>query len=159
MQFRERPIRWSAGFVASCFLVLSGCGEEVDREQAARVEATVLPQGVREAWFSAVDQSLNALRFRRGRLLIENGLLGVEYVPAILLGSSCSPYFGISVGVQIDGENVYAPSVTLVGLSSLPNVAAMPSLGVSEMSPAARQLMIELCGHVLDVIDRMARSD
>jgi hypothetical protein len=119
-----------------------------DAEKRAANAATQLAPGIREAWFAAVDEKLGE------RLIAADGLIKftepggyLTWVPAQLVSVSCSA----SVGVWLEyGTSEYSPELSLLDHRERPSLGS----GVGAHSPAARELLEEVCKRVTAAVRR-----
>ena len=166
--------------------------EETSIKQRAELDqtATVLPPGVRQAWFAALDQAItDHIRFYKGRIVTVDHLSGVSFVPVDLLEARCGGFLSTIELVLPGGGKEGRETIPLLNAmfanveeASPENATAAkketankqdtldnplllsmwgspaPPLGVGEESPAALRLMNDLCRHLIDRIETMARS-
>ncbi len=140
---------------------LTACDEPKSEREARREAqsntATVLPPGVRQQWFAALDRAMNEeLSIYKGRVRIRDLLGGVSYAPIAVLQAECSPLVGISLIAPRGGKDVES-SINLIGAwgGATGEGVDLPELGVDEFSPAALSLMDDLCRHLVDRLETM----
>jgi hypothetical protein len=120
-----------------------------EAEKRAANAATRLPAGIRESWFTLVDQKLG------DRLIAADGLIKfaeaggyVTWVPAQLVTVNCSPQIGIWLSYST--SNI-GPEVSLVQPRESPSFGS----GIGAMSPAAGNLLAEVCKRVTLAVRRV----
>ena len=148
--------------VAALLIGLAACDEPKSERTALSKTATVLPPGVRQQWFAALDQAMKEeLSIYKGRVRIQQLFGGgVTYTPITSLQAECSPLVGISLIAPRGGEDVES-SINLVGAwgAAIGQGVSPPVLGVGRSSPAAISLMDDLCRHLVDRLEAMATGD
>ncbi len=131
-----------------------------ERRQASL--AIVLPIGVREQWIQALDRAMDERLFLyKGRLRIPNGLTnGYTYVLLSNLQIECDTDFGVWL-TSPDAEEGIAllDPLRLADHARLVDDPFRPELERDvKDSPAAGNLMDELCRRVLDRITSLNRD-
>jgi hypothetical protein len=133
------------GFIWS--VIASSNAREAERRAADAV--TQLAPGIRESWFVAIDQKLGE------RLVATGGLIKfaesgghITWAPARLVSVNCSPYLGIWLAY---GASEYSPELSLLDRRERPSLGS----GVGALSPAAGQLLEEVCERVTLAVRRV----
>ena len=143
---------------AALVIGLAACDEPKSEREGLSDTATVLPPGVRQQWFAALDQAMKErLLIYKGRVRIQELFGGgVTYAPITALHAECSPLVGISLIAPRGGEDVES-SINLVGAwgAAIGQGVSPPELGVGGSSPAALSLMDALCRHLVDRLEAM----
>ncbi len=125
--------------------------DQIAEERRQASLAIVVPSGVREQWIQALDRAMDErLLIYKGRLRIRYIKNGYTYVPLANLQVYCDPWFGIQL-TSSDAE--LAATLKLTGDLFGPEIES----SVKE-SPAAGNLMDELCRRVLDRIASLNRD-
>lgn len=149
-------------FVAAALAIgLAACDEPKSEREGLSNTATVLPPGVRQQWFAALDQAMKEqLSIYKGRVRIRGFLGGVTYAPIAALQAECSSLVGISLSAPHGGEEAEI-SINLIGAwgAAIGQGVSPPELGVGGSSPAAMSLMDDLCRHLVDRLEAMATGD
>lgn len=184
------PVAVLSVAIATLFACDGGSkNEETSTEQRTELDqtATVLPPGVRQAWFTSLDRAItDHFSFYKGRVVTMGPFSVVSFVPVELLEARCGGFPQIELVLpgggaegretiplvqmtnqeEISEQNAAdASQETGKNRGSLEIPRAMswfgvpaPPLGVGDRSPAALQLMNDLCRHLIDRIETMARS-
>jgi len=85
---------------AALVIGLAACDEPKSEREGLSDTATVLPPGVRQQWFAALDQAMKKhLSIYKGRVRIQGFLGGVTYAPIAALQAECSPLVGVTWSV------------------------------------------------------------
>jgi hypothetical protein len=123
-----------------------------DAERRTANAATQLAPGIREAWFAAVDQKLS------DRLIAADGLIKfaepggyLTWAPAQLVSVNCSPHVGIWLSY---GNSNDSPELSLLRHQERPSLGS----GVGALSPAATELLGDICKHVTLVVRRVSEA-
>jgi hypothetical protein len=123
-----------------------------DAERRAANAATQLAPGIREAWFAAVDQKLSE------RVIAADGLIKfaepggyLTWAPAQLVSVNCSPHVGIWLSY---GNSNDSPELSLLRHQERPSLGS----GVGALSPAATELLGDICKHVTLVVRRVSEA-
>lgn len=133
--------------------------------------ATTLPLGVREGWFEALDRAIDQkLVTHRNWVQISNLFGSTAYVHINSLVAECGRSietlsWGVGIGLSVaGGDRVFGGGLVLVHEQTArtnlpsklwPEAVLAPTLGVGIRSPAARDLMAELCRHLIVRISGM----
>lgn len=144
-------------------LILASCHDDEANDRAYFPESeldqneTVLPAGVRETWFAALDEAIKKnIVLYRGRVRMSGEFGSVSYVPVADIRPVCGGFlYDISLKLAFGGEEASSFGVDLVGgfghyAFGGPKPVPAPELGVNEFSPAAMNLMDDLCRRLLD---------
>jgi hypothetical protein len=119
-------------------------------EIRAENSVTQLAPGIREAWFAAIDQKLGE------RLVAADGLIEfaefggiITWAPAQLVSVNCSP----SIGIWLEyGTAELNPELFLLRHDERPSLGS----AVGDRSPAARQLVKDVCKYVTSAVLRVS---
>ena len=110
--------------IAALVIGLAACDEpksERDakpKPKALSDTATVLPPGVREQWFAALDQAIKErLSVYKGRVRMYRFLGGVVYAPISNLQVECNPLSGIGLVIERGGEDTFGLEFPLLRFS------------------------------------------
>ena len=153
--------------IAALVIGLAACDEpksERDakpKPKALSDTATVLPPGVREQWFAALDLAIKERLFvYKGRVRMYRFIGGVVYAPISNLEVECDPSAGISlVAEQHTKSNPFGLLIQLIGDSIAGDKdVPTPKLGVGDQSPAAISLMDDLCRHLVGRLETMRKN-
>ena len=123
------------------------------------------PEGVRQAWIVALDEAVaTQLVVHRNRIRSVDVLGTVTYYRRSELRPECSPLTATiwlkppvvvaapdAAGSGFEGIRLVA-QFPLPGAFAGPQAVEAPALGVNPISPAARDLMDDLCRHLLDLL-------
>ncbi len=176
MKLTSRNLLFLAVLAGS--LTLGACDEkeaEVTRkaksEEAKDQKAKILPPGVREAWFAAIDQAMaQKVQIHQGQVThkigkFEHMLYGVSYIPRSQVGVECGGFMeGVRLLVPPRDEDTDG-RLTLIGSvveSEIYDSLLSPGFGknpsgkrISHNSPAALNLMKEVCRRAIDLLAKM----
>ncbi len=121
-----------------------------EAEIMAANSVTQLAPGIRESWFAAIDQKLGE------RLVAADGLIEfaefgdmITWAPAQFVSVNCSP----SIGIWLEyGTAELNPELFLLRHDERPSLGS----AVGDHSPAARQLVKDVCKYVTSAVLRVS---
>jgi hypothetical protein len=140
------PLSLFVGFIWS--MVASSNAREAERRAANAV--TQLAPGIRESWFAAIDQKLGERLVAADGLIEFTGFGGIiTWAPAQFVSVNCSP----SIGIWLEyGTAELNPELFLLRHDERPSLGS----AVGDRSPAARQLVKDVCKYVTSAVLRVS---
>ena len=113
------------------------------QERHRQNTATVLAPEIRQAWLAALDKALDERLKMQGNWIQFKDLGDVVYVPRQGVIVRCSPYEGVFLESGSDHRLQLVSLHSSLDPDDRPPI--VPRLDVGPLSPAARDLMDELC--------------